>query len=232
MRERPILFSASMVRALLDGTKTQTWRVGKPAQVAALSHVIAIQDPDPVERPPLGAPGSGWFGDEEGHLRFFSPYGKPGDRLWVRETWSTQACFDELLPSKLTTRSLHYWADGKILTGRQRPGIFMPRWASRITLEVTDVRVERLQDISETDACAEGAPPSHPIIDEVPREFGHPRLLTQLVCADVGPDQRHWCLGCQSMGLGCHLQKKSHRDHDTRRVQPARLARLARLAPA
>ena len=92
------------------------------------------------------------------------PYGAPGDRLWVRETWSTHACFDDVPPAHLTTRSLHYWADGKIQTGKGRPSIHMPRWASRIDLEVTGVRVERLQAISGSDALAEGIRlhPEHP----------------------------------------------------------------------
>eukprot|EP01041_Mallomonas_annulata_P024939 gene24939-45854_t len=86
MTERQILMSAPMVRALLAGTKTQTRRVCKPA--AKLSAVVAVQDPDeqpPGQRPPYLTPG--WFGDEDGEVQFFSPYGAPGDRLWVRETW-------------------------------------------------------------------------------------------------------------------------------------------------
>lgn len=84
------------------------------------------------------------------------PYGVPGDRLWVREAWATHACFDHIPPRDLTARSIHYQADGQIKTGKNRPGMFMPRWASRITLEVTAVRVELLQAISEADAIAEG----------------------------------------------------------------------------
>lgn len=166
MTERPILFSAPMVRALLAGTKTQTRRVVKP---------------QPFAQPEDDGSG-GWevyAGDElSGTMR--CPFGAPGDRLWVRETW------------KVSSESNHYPTDEKHLyvefragavagTGQQRskfsverdaelaraawgngkshawrPSIHMPRWASRITLEVTDVRVERLQAISEADAMAEG----------------------------------------------------------------------------
>lgn len=129
MKERPILFSAPMVRAILGGTKTQTRRVCKGQRERSSSADFQIGR---------------------------CPYGLPGDRLWVRESWSTHTCFDDVPPMHLTTRSLHYFADGDCQTGRKRPSIHMPRWASRITLEVTGIRVERLNDISEEDAIAEG----------------------------------------------------------------------------
>lgn len=130
MKERPILFSGPMVRAILDGRKTQTRRVNR--------------------------------------------FGVPGDRLWVRETWADV----EPLPSRTpaydgarfavrpdgSSSELWYRADGEMgVTSllfddgpRWRPSIHMPRWASRITLEIVDVRVERLHDITEEDARAEG----------------------------------------------------------------------------
>lgn len=85
------------------------------------------------------------------------PYGQPGDQLWVREAWSTHERFDYVPPAQLTTISINYLADGKIETGKGRPSIHMPRWASRITLEITGVLLEHLKDISEEDAKAEGA---------------------------------------------------------------------------
>lgn len=131
-----------MVRALLAGSKTQTRRQLRNGS---------------------------WLDPKEGVIRMCSvangvtgsqtvgcPYGVPGDRLWVREAWATHACFDHIPPRDLTARSIHYQADGQIKTGKNRPGMFMPRWASRITLEVTAVRVELLQAISEADAIAEG----------------------------------------------------------------------------
>lgn len=145
MKERPILFSAPMVRALLDGSKTQTRRIVKP-------------QPDRV--PPMGYR----VGDalmRLGGEPMYCPYGQPGERLWVREAWRTEREFDHLPPRDLNPTwptPVQYEAGpyAEVLDGKLRPGMFMPRWASRISLEITDVRVERLQDISEADALAEG----------------------------------------------------------------------------
>lgn len=137
MKERPILFSAPMVRALLAGTKTQTRRVVKPQPHAG------------VRRSPFVKSGL-----EDGHGREIkNPYGQPGDRLWVRETFTRHE--DE---SGFGSGRTLYRADmeGYEAPWAWTPSIFMPRWASRITLEVIGVRVERLQDISEEDARAEG----------------------------------------------------------------------------
>lgn len=156
MIERPILFSAPMVRAILDGTKTQTRRVvkGVPADLIFTGAMMKSE---------------GWvdFGGRDEHKRIHCPYGQPGDRLWVRETFSGPHCMEasegcaSVPPSKWARSSrLWYWADGNPADGdwtRPRPSIHMPRWASRITLEVTGVRVERLHDITEADAVAEGA---------------------------------------------------------------------------
>lgn len=156
MKERPILFSGSMVRALLAGTKTQTRRICKPAMAHSLSHVVEV--PDPQER---GQVYNGTtFGDEEGSIQFTSPYGGVRDRLWVREShwWFKDECDHETgyYPPALTADDVEYRADGESKRHGWRPSIHMPRWASRILLEITAVRVERLQDISDTDAIAEG----------------------------------------------------------------------------
>ncbi len=152
MKERPIPFSAPMVRALLAGTKTQTRRAVKlPSNL----------HPDFGGRAPLML-----ALDDEGidlylhsrvlHKAVRCPYGHPGDRLWVREAWTTHKFMDAIPPRDLQTISIAYVADGKIETGKYRQGFHMPRRYSRITLEVTGVRVERLQAISEADAIAEG----------------------------------------------------------------------------
>lgn len=136
MKEHPILFSGPMVRAILAGQKTQTRRVIKPQPhggIRRTSIVIgALESPMVLE---------------DGHGRpFWCPYGKAGSRLWVRETWAedgwgyTYRATNETWP--------HHWA----------PSIFMPRKASRITLEIVDVKAERLWEISEFDMNDEGIP--------------------------------------------------------------------------
>jgi len=77
------------------------------------------------------------------------PFGQIGDHLWVRESWSTHECFDNLPSKYLSTSSIHYWADGDCKTGKKRPSTQMPRWASRILLEITKIRIERLNNIAE-----------------------------------------------------------------------------------
>lgn len=158
MRERPILFSGPMVRALLAGTKTQTRRIAKPVKHPDLGNLYdagALV----LEREPQHV------------IERACPYGRPFDRLWVRES------FMDLRGTGIE----HYDADGR----RQRyafaansppgsysdetrkdyglkwkPSIHMPRTACRLVLEITDVRIERLQAISEADAKAEGCAPA------------------------------------------------------------------------
>lgn len=170
MKERPILFSGPMVRALLDGSKTQTRRVCKPA--ANLSAVVEV--PDPLERGQVY--NGSHFGDEDGEVQFACPYGGRGDRLWVRETFAridgqTRPWIET--DYRATYQHGDRLGDSLGIKKRWSPSIHMPRHASRITLEITGVRVERLQEISEADARAEGAPPSHPSIDRISREYGY-----------------------------------------------------------
>lgn len=166
-KERPILFSSEMVRAILDGRKTQTRRVIRYSHLwayGAFSHddnrgyaeLSAVPTFDPmysVSKP--------------------CPYGQPGDLLWVRETFclwdaTTDDYEGDLHRGKLPVpneRNIHSWKKRVQYRASTecddesygwRPSIHMPRWASRITLQVTGVRVERVQDISEADAVAEG----------------------------------------------------------------------------
>lgn len=137
MKERQILFNAPMVQATLAGSKTQTRREAKHPAIATTSYIVDC--------------GDGWFGDEEGDVQVVCPYGRVGDQLWVRETVgigraTKHAYFKDTLNGR----------DHKALFDKLTPSIHMPRWASRIQLEITNIRVERLQDISETDAIAEG----------------------------------------------------------------------------
>ena len=160
IKERPIIFSGDMVRAILDGRKTQTRRVVKAAR---------DRNGSGCELAPCEIAGEVNGADPD---YSFCPYGQPGDRLWVRES------FCEALSNYEEEReqtTVYYRADGQevvvddgdgyaetnkdgTLKSPWKPSIHMPRWASRITLEITDIRVERLQDISEEDAQAEGAP--------------------------------------------------------------------------
>lgn len=147
MTDRPILFSTSMIRALLAGRKTQTRRLCSWANnplSPALTYIVACDEP-------------GWFGDEEGEVQFKVPFAL-GDRLWVREAWKPHSAFDAMKPRDMPVSNVFYLADDRYSPSgsRGRPGMHMPRWASRLTLTVTEVRVERLQDISEADALAEG----------------------------------------------------------------------------
>ncbi|ELY4660411.1 hypothetical protein SNO30_003083 [Cronobacter sakazakii] len=148
MTERPIIFNAEMVRAILDGRKAQTRRIIK------LDHERGMKNP--VVRGKDGA--ASYAGCPLASM--LCPFGQPSDRLWVRETWAEagasapdlklyRANYPEHVPS-------HYENVPPAEEIRWKPSIHMPRWASRITLEITGVRVERLASITEEDARAEG----------------------------------------------------------------------------
>lgn len=197
MKQRPILFSAPMVRALLDGTKTQTRRL--------VAHPGEAWTNDGLGRITSKHPKQGRFGlfVRRGLDTDFPecdivpcPYGQPGDRLWVRETWAYG--IHALAAARDENGPFVYAADGTTqgrLCDRWRPSIHMPRTASRITLEVTGVRVERLLDISIEDAKAEGAwGPDDSIVDKVATYFGidvlgaNPRLAFQMLWESInGP---------------------------------------------
>ena len=149
IKERPILFSAPMVRALLDGRKTQTRRLVKP-QPANLTAEMERVLPE--------AWACGFVGVK-------CPYGALGDRLYVRETWKPHSTFAGMKPRDIPRTHVFYKADEAYAPSNTPwvPAIHQPRWASRLTLEVTEVRVERLRDISTADILAEGAPvdPDH-----------------------------------------------------------------------
>lgn len=211
MKVRPILFSGAMVRALLDGTKTQTRRVVKPQperrNIEQIGNMLGFKKRQ----------GDGFWLWPNARERILAecPYGQPGDRLWVRETWQvaretldyeTGGEYDVFeWPDELGDPRLHlngdarfgmkaglfYAADGEhknpsvfynltgidnktILRPREitwRPSIHMPRWASRITLEITSVRVERLQNISRGDAMGEGCPFQNMAQGDDPRQW-------------------------------------------------------------
>lgn len=144
--ERPILFSTEMVRAILDGRKTQTRRVVKDKMLQENNGDV----------------------DEEFLLLTMDkcPYGKVGDVLWVRETFNSDYGFKDIegnvsppgILYKATTPNLPFNGD------KWKPSIFMPKSACRIFLEITNIRVERLQDISDQDAKSEGASPKEGVL--------------------------------------------------------------------
>lgn len=165
MKTHPILFSADMVNAILNGRKTMTRRIMKPQP-----------EPRPEQADKHWWPSSQvqMMVDVEDFLQSkedstiagcFCPYGKPGDVLWVRETFRLFNATDECgcseapCPCPRTGTPL-YRASHDAGESKWKPSIFMPRAISRITLEITEVRVERLQDISKEDAIAEGIQPA------------------------------------------------------------------------
>lgn len=163
MKERPILFSAPMVRALLSGAKTQTRRVVKPQPtklIAGLSCIPVHIHPDDWAWS-LGAPGCSVVSCKpngpDGWALENSPYGQPGERLWVKETIRKTGEFpDGYATSEYVADGAPTVADAWPWQRRTLVSIHCPRGLSRINLEIVSVRVERLQSISEVDAIAEG----------------------------------------------------------------------------
>lgn len=172
MKEHPILFSGPMVRAILDGRKTQTRRLMMPAPASAIDEFRFTGIDTKTEK-------MCWTAMRGGHPAYAfpvgshslmadirCPYGKPGDLLWVRETldsdrrgWRYAADSVAITMSKTAPDypAMISWAHHQ--ERNYCPSIHMPRWASRITLEVTSVRVERVHSLSEEDASAEGMLP-------------------------------------------------------------------------
>ena len=151
-RERPIIFSGPMVRAIREDRKSQTRRVLMPQPID--------YDPD-VDMFTMSTQVYAERGWMEKHC---CPYGIPGDLLWVRESWAVEATHDHTKPRDVVAKGIWYMADGEPLpkpfiggvAGKWRPSIFMPRWASRITLEIARVRIQQVRDITPEDAAAEG----------------------------------------------------------------------------
>lgn len=189
MKERPILFSAPMVNAILEGRKTQTRRVLKVQPPVKKNKVVPLYQVEPEPKVTEVSFHEILKNDIPHCSSFFkckSPYGKIGDRLWVRETWSTVNLYGEIALAykadgevtrvvenesfqdedglinyddpRLEKYSFAAWADDLLASkeGGWKPSIHMPRWASRILLEITNIRVERLNQISRVDAVKEG----------------------------------------------------------------------------
>lgn len=165
MADRCIIFSAPMVRALLDERKTQTRRLA-----------FGGMDPHEIEPPYFVRPWNRWcWADEDGRVHSVTNF-QSGDRAYVREAWRVHRSFDAMSGSELEALAPRVWPevdrDNCDAHGRYRHARFMPRWASRLTLFVENVRVQRLQDISEDDAIAEGIIEYEPT-EEDPAEFSY-----------------------------------------------------------
>ena len=162
IKERPILFSAPMVRAILEGRKTVTRRAVKP------QYEDKVWTVRPASEPRHARHSHDWWlptGTQPYSALPRCPYGQPGDRLWVREAWQADSQMNAVAPRELSHgEPIMYPADAvvrqtgcsMIMPGKTRPSIHMPRWVSRILLEITAVRVERLQDITPAQITAEG----------------------------------------------------------------------------
>jgi hypothetical protein len=178
MKERPILFSAPMVQAILKSQKTQTRRIITPQPSYIMESQCRNYQPGLVDRHGELYPGPEVYGFCNEEHGWKSPYGQPGDRLWVRETWSVDAISmypcpqvwyradnsidpkaGHVCPKKSVGRyadCLACWEEREGRKFKWMPSIFMKRHHSRLSLEVVNVRVERLHEITEADAIAEG----------------------------------------------------------------------------
>lgn len=156
MKETGIIMSGNHPKLILEGKKTMTRRVIKPQPSRPLVYRTVRGRPE-LEY---------WYEPDNGGIAhtYKCPYGQVGDKLWVRETWRVGAEYDALGISGLWNHPVVGYKDEINVSflhgaGKWRPSIFMPRWASRILLEITEVRAERLQEINNEDAKAEGVIP-------------------------------------------------------------------------
>ncbi len=187
MTDLPILFSGPMVRSLLAGTKTQTRRVLDPQPVpfmvngreceVGLIHIYGDKRPSITVGRVIPGQRIRWA---------------VGDRLWVRESWMTTPVYNRRKPIEIPRSApIFYSADQRELPKtRLRPSIHMPRWVSRISLTVTDLRIERLQDINEDDSLAEGISPERVIVDVHCASGRHTEVW----------DKRYFFDGCREEG--------------------------------
>ncbi|QDY49821.1 hypothetical protein [Stenotrophomonas maltophilia] len=187
MREHPILFNGAMVRAILAGEKTQTRRLCKDMNAWVDQSCREVRHVD-------GLPHHFLLGAQAPIEKLRCPLGEPGDRLWVRETTVNVEKHGYRGPVHLESEEGYATLQGGLAPGPDdvidvepheitlRPSIHMPRAMCRLFLEITDVRVERLQAISEADAVAEGATAA--VLQEIRLRHGHPRAAQPMVYED------------------------------------------------
>ena len=160
IKERGIIFNGEMVRAILDGRKTQTRRILSPRQLKMIDVASSIGECYPLV---CGIQHE----NSQSYYREWCPFGKVGDRLWVREAFRVHSRATDVATLAYKASEQQSWTQQvarvpielctkQVSPEAWTPSIHMPRWASRITLEITDIRVERLNDISQEDAQAEG----------------------------------------------------------------------------
>lgn len=178
MKERPILFSTPMVHAILNNSKTQTRRVAKLTASGRVKEIGGHRN---------------WHPSDPGAV-LACPYGQPGDLLWVRETWATAVSGGSPISETFSYAADFHGTGLKPPETKWNPSIHMPRNASRITLKITGVRLERLQDISDTDAQAEGCTDQRfYYLGSWSKGFGHRRCPTpQKAFEDVWTKINGW----------------------------------------
>lgn len=199
MKERPIIFTTESVRAILDGPKTQTRRT------YGLKEINRNPDDWDFMRFNKGGVALFWHSSETAsnnledpdNIRLIKcPYGQAGDRLWVKETWATENQYNSLKPSQIPhSARIWYLADGSrpAQIGKTRSALFMCRWMNRILREITEVRVERVQDISDKDCIAEGCPHALIMLPAVPMQEWFKHLWNSLNAKrGYGWDKNNW----------------------------------------
>lgn len=171
MRERGMIFNAEMVRAILNGSKTQTRRTMKtqpePSKTREGDHWFSCSKLRAMVHVSDFTPGNSKIPDYHEFLSKCCPFGEIGDRIWVRETWARYNIDQNSHDMAYRATKPEDWPQN----GRWRPSIHMPRWASRISLEITAVRVERLNVISAEDAKAEGVTPAGNLLPDHPGTY-------------------------------------------------------------
>ena len=168
MKERPILFSAPMIRAILNGRKTQTRRAMKHPLAIAAKRILSYKNQSEFDC---------LLSDDSGGI-IHCPYGKPGERLWLREAHyciaeGRQVFYQATGDSNHSAKDAAQGNPPLTWSGPWKPSIHMPRWASRVTLKITSIQVERLQEISEADAESEGAQPYPLLVHPANEDLRH-----------------------------------------------------------
>lgn len=203
MIEKPIMFSAPMVLAVLEGRKTQTRRLAKARSSTSL---LRGQPDDPQEKRwgSFGRPWTDAYILDPGNQDWLMADAahRPEETMWVREAWKPHSTFDGLKPRDMPESKVFYRADNTYAPSNTRwyPSIHMPRWASRIDLRCTGASVERLHDITEADAMAEGIWEENVIVGSNANGGRH--------CEETA--DRYFYRGCQDEGFESAVDAYTH----------------------